>query len=57
MDAVGKQELEILSSFNEFSNIIEKIQGRPEFKEYKQDGVDLPNYEAEELKKVSAGAA
>ena len=41
MDALGK---------------LEKIQGRPDFKELKIDGVDLPSYEAEELKKVSAGA-
>lgn len=57
MDNLGKQELEILSSFKQFSDLIEKIQGRPEFKEYNIDGVNLPKYEAEELEKVSAGAA
>lgn len=56
MDTLGKKELEILSSFNEFSDLIEKIQGRPEFKEYKRNGIDLPEYEAEELRKISAGA-
>ncbi|MEE3471733.1 MAG: hypothetical protein VZR24_13800 [Butyrivibrio hungatei] len=56
MDAVGKQELEILTTFDDFADIIEKIQGRPQFKAYKRDGIDLPEYEAEELKKVSAGA-
>lgn len=56
MDALGNQELEILKSFNTFSDIIEKIQGRPEFKAYSTDEVDLPAYEAEELKKISAGA-
>lgn len=56
MDSIGKQELEILNSFYIFSDIIEKIQGRPEFKAYKREGVNLPAYEAEELKKVSAGA-
>jgi len=56
MDSIGKQELEILSSFDKFSDIIEKIQGRPEFKTYKKEGIDLPEYEAEELKKISAGA-
>ena len=34
MDSIGKQELEILKSFDTFSDIIEKIQGRPEFKAY-----------------------
>lgn len=56
MDSLGKKELEILSSFDEFSNYIEKIQKRPEFKQYAKDGICLPKYEAEELKKVSAGA-
>ena len=56
MDEIGTQELEILSSFDDFSDIIEKIQGRPEFKAYKREGIDLPEYEAEELKKISAGA-
>ncbi len=56
MDSIGKQELEILKSFEDFSNIIEKIQGRPEFKNYKKEGIDIPDYEVEELKKISAGA-
>lgn len=56
MDSVGKQELKTLSCFHEFSDIIEKIQGRPEFAAYSKNGIDLPKYEAEELKKISAGA-
>lgn len=57
MDALGKQELEVLHSFKAFSNLIEKIQRRPEFKAYNKDGINLPEYEAEELQEVSAGAA
>ncbi len=34
MDKIGRQELEILKSFEEFSDIINEIQGRPEFKNY-----------------------
>lgn len=56
MDRLGEQELSILSSFEQFSDLIEKIQGRPEFKKYDKDGIDLPKYEAEELKKISVGA-
>lgn len=56
MDDIGMRELQILSSFDDFSDIIEKIQNRPEFKAYKREGIDLPKYEAEELKKVSLGA-
>lgn len=56
MDSIGKQELNILASFEEFSSLIEKIQDRPEFKKYDKEGVTLPKYEAEDLKKVSLGA-
>lgn len=56
MDELGALELEILHSFDEFSNTIEKIQNRPQFKEYTKDGVRLPQYDKEDLKKVSVGA-
>lgn len=56
MDELGSQELEILKSFDTFSNIIEKIQGRPDFKAYSKDGVDLPAYEEDALREISAGA-
>ena len=56
MDKIGLKELEILSSFDKFSDILEKIQGRPEFKAYNKEGIEIPEYEAEELKKISAGA-
>lgn len=56
MDKLGERELGILVSFEHFSDLIERIQGRPEFKKYSRNGIDLPEYRAEELKKVSAGA-
>ena len=56
MDALGTLELEVLHSFDEFSNIIEKIQNRPQCKEYSNDGVKLPEYDKEVLKNVSVGA-
>lgn len=56
MDKLGKTELYILQSFSEFSDVIEKIQNRPQFKEYARDGVELPKYDKEELKQVSVGA-
>ena len=48
--------LKILNDFKDFSDAIEKIQNRPEFKEYKIGGVALPKYNKEELNKVSVGA-
>ena len=56
MDKLGKTELYILQSFSEFSDVIEKIQNRPQFKEYARDDVKLPKYDKEELKQVSVGA-
>ena len=56
MDTLGKKELEILDSFQKFSDIFDRIQNRPEFKEYSKDDVKIPMYDAEELKEVSVGA-
>lgn len=56
MDNLGKKELEILNSFEKFAKVFEKIQGKPQFKTYNKDGVNIPEYNAEELKKVSVGA-
>ena len=56
MDSVGTQELNILQGFDKFSELIEKIQNRPEFKAFTKEGVEIPKYDAEKLKEVSAGA-
>lgn len=57
MDELGKLELEILRSFDDFSNTIEQIQNKPIFKEYKKDGVVLTKYDGINLKEVSTGAS
>ena len=56
MDSIGETELSILSSFEEFADLMENIQGRPEFKKYSKEDIKLPKYTAEELREVSAGA-
>lgn len=56
MDNLGKRELEILGSFEKFTRVFEKIQSKPQFKTYNKDGVNIPEYNAEELKQVSIGA-
>lgn len=56
MDDLGRNELEITKSFEVFQNLLEKIHNRPEFKSYSKDGVTIPDYDAEELRKVSVGA-
>ncbi len=56
MDKLGKKELKVLSSFQQFSDLIEQIQNRPEFKSYNTSEASLPQYNAEEIKRVSIGA-
>lgn len=56
MNKLASLELEILRSFNDFSDMIEKIQKRPIFKEYKKDEIKLPEYNAENLKQISHAA-
>lgn len=56
MDDLGKKELEILQSFEQFSDLIEEIQNRPQFKTYQVGGVQLPKYNKEDLKDVWIGA-
>ena len=57
MDTLGKKEIEILSTFERFSDLFEKIQNRPEFDDVVLNGNVLPKYNGEELKKVSVGAS
>lgn len=56
MDKLGKLELEILSSFSEFSDVFEQIKSRPTFESYSKNGVTLPKYDGEKIKNVSVGA-
>lgn len=56
MDTLGKLELDVLASFQQFSDTFEQIQNRPSFKEFACDSVDLPQYDEEEISKVSVGA-
>lgn len=56
MDKLGRKELEILKSFQEFSTVFEKIKNRPEFAKIQKQGICLPQYDDEELKKASVGA-
>ncbi len=56
MDELGELELSILREFENFSDTIEKIQNRPQFKNYTHNGISLPKYNKKELKKVSVGA-
>lgn len=56
MDALGKKELKVIKSFAEFSDLIEKIQNRPDFAELNIESDVKIKYEAEEVKEASIGA-
>lgn len=56
MDKLGEEELKILNSFEEFTQVFEKIHNKPKFKIEDKNGIELPEYNAEELKKISIGA-
>jgi hypothetical protein len=52
-DELGKMEMNILDSFKTFSDCIERIQGRPEFKKIETFSFNLDNKGIQELKKTS----
>lgn len=56
MDKLGTFELSIIKSFETFADVIERIQNKPEFKSIEKNGVKLPTYSPEELKRTSVGA-
>lgn len=56
MDELGRKELEILKGFEKFSELLELIQNRPEFKAYQVGGVQIPSYDPQELQTASVGA-
>lgn len=57
MDKVGNLEMGIMKSFQEFSDIFEKIKNRPTFETYSKNGVHIPEYDGKKINDVSVGAA
>ncbi len=56
MDTLGETEMQVLADFTEFSDVIEKIENRPEFGEIIKDDFNLPNLSINEIKNVAVGA-
>ncbi len=52
MDSLGKFELNISKDFDKFSDLIEKIQNRPDFKEIKKDNIKLPDIDLQKYQLV-----
>ena len=55
MQAIENLKEEIRVSFEEFSDVFEKIKNRPIFREYSKNGVRLPKYDGGKFKKVFNG--
>lgn len=56
MDKLGELELRILKSFEEFTEVFERIKNKPVFAPYSKNGITLPKYDGEEIKSASVGA-
>lgn len=56
MDELGETELRILESFDEFVDIVSKLQNAPTFSDIDTAGFELPPFDAEELRNVSVCA-
>lgn len=56
MDALGSKELQILQSFEKFSDLIEKITNRPDFAKLELNGIKLEQFKPEDLRQASIGA-
>ncbi len=57
MDILGKHEMKILASFNDFSDLFEKIKNKPQFKEIKKDNIVLSIFTPKEVKDAAVGAS
>lgn len=57
MDVLGENEMKVLSEFQQFSDLFERIKSRPEFADVKIGNVKIPKLEGEEIKKASVGAS
>lgn len=56
MDKLGTLEMQILNSFERFSDLIEKIHNRPKFEDIDLGDRTLPRYDPQHLREVSLGA-
>lgn len=57
MDVLGKNEMEVLAGFSEFSDLFEKIKNRPKFANININDTSIPEFDGEDVKKASVGAS
>lgn len=51
MDVLGENEMKVLSEFQQFSDLFERIKNRPEFADIKIGNVKIPKFEVKKLRK------
>ena len=49
MDVLGENEMKVLSEFQQFSDLFERIKNRPEFADIKIGNVKIRKYDGEEI--------
>ena len=54
LDNLGRTEKNVIDTFPRYADTIEKIQNRPKFKDRFFSIIKLPNYEPQEIRKLSA---
>lgn len=57
MDRLGENEMKVLSEFEQFADLFERIKNRPEFAEIKIGNVTIPRFSGEEIREASVGAS
>ena len=57
MDKLGKLELNILASFKNFAEIVEKIKNKPKFADIKIGNTEIPKFDIKGIKDVYVGAS
>ena len=56
MDALGEYEFTVMAEFQDFADLIEKIENRPEFGEIIPETFSLPRFTLQDIKQVAIGA-
>lgn len=57
MDKLGKLELNILASFKNFAEIVEKIKNKPKFADVKIGNTEIPKFDKKGIEDVYVGAS
>lgn len=57
MDSLGTNEIQMLSDFDRFSTLFEKIHNKPTFAQIELNGAKIDSFSPDELKKASVGAS